>query len=125
MYVHTGSGTNFKPNTQHVYWKSGNYIWNNTGDTATLRSSSGRVYDACSWGTGSGVTYCGFKARKGLPANPGLPGVPVETRPPTARPPGHPTPSFPTTSPTPSASASSPPTALLPDISDEADAGGR
>jgi hypothetical protein len=81
VYVHTGSGTNFKPDPQHLYWGSGHYIWNNTGDTATLKSTFGRVYDTCSWGNGNGMTNCGFKARAGLPANPGHPTVPVQPTP--------------------------------------------
>ena len=31
--IHTGSGTN---GAHNLYWGSANYIWNNTGDTATL-----------------------------------------------------------------------------------------
>jgi hypothetical protein len=96
LYVHTGSGTDFKPDSQHLYWKSGNYIWNNTGDTATLRSASGRVYDTCSWRNGHRVTNCGFKAQAGLPANPGRPAVPVQQESPAA----------PSSTPSPSASTS-------------------
>jgi non-ribosomal peptide synthetase component F len=64
VYVHTGKGTNGKnpsgkPDAPHLYWNSGNYIWNNDKDTATLRSASGRVYDTCSWKKpGSGATSC-------------------------------------------------------------------
>jgi hypothetical protein len=87
VYVHT----NFKPDTQHLYWKSSAYIWNNTGDTATLRSGSGRTYDTCSWGNGSGVTYCGFKARAGLPTKPGLPTVPTHPTQPATTQPAQPT----------------------------------
>jgi hypothetical protein len=64
VYVHTGRGTNGRPDSAHLYWGSRNYIWNNDKDTATLRSASGRVYDSCSWSRpGSGVTSCGFRAR--------------------------------------------------------------
>lgn len=35
-------------NAKNVYWGSGNYIWNNTGDTATLRNASGKTVDTCS-----------------------------------------------------------------------------
>jgi hypothetical protein len=38
--VHTGSGSN---NTGNLYWRASSYIWNNTGDTATLRTASGTV----------------------------------------------------------------------------------
>ncbi len=54
MYVHTGDGTRGKqPNgtadSSRFYWNSGNYVWNNDKDTATLRSGSGRAYDPCQW----------------------------------------------------------------------------
>ncbi len=48
--VHTGKGTQGSPGG-HFYWGSGNYIWNNTGDTATLRSPSGATMDTCTWKT--------------------------------------------------------------------------
>jgi Lamin Tail Domain len=48
VYVHTGKGTNNKTN---VYWGSGNYIWNNTGDKATLKNKSKSTIDTCSWRT--------------------------------------------------------------------------
>jgi hypothetical protein len=31
------------------YWGSGNYIWNNDGDTAYLRKPNGTTVDTCSW----------------------------------------------------------------------------
>ena len=58
VYVHTGKGTNGKPDSQHVYQNSGNYIWNNSGDTATLRNSSGKTIDSCKWPSGTEPTYC-------------------------------------------------------------------
>ena len=58
VYVHTGHGTNGRPDYQHVYWGSGNYIWNNTGDTAYLRNGSGTSIDSCSWGSTSSYVYC-------------------------------------------------------------------
>lgn len=57
-YVHTGHGTDGKPDSQHRYQQSGNYIWNNTGDTATLRNASGTKIDSCSWKNTGSVTYC-------------------------------------------------------------------
>jgi hypothetical protein len=71
VYVHTGHGTNGrnpagKPDSARLYWNSGNYIWNNDGDTATIRSGSGRVYDTCSWKTGGTTTSCNFKAPAAL-----------------------------------------------------------
>ena len=54
--LHTGKGTNTSTNR---YWGSGNYIWNNTGDTATLKNSGGTRIDVCSWtSAGSGYKYC-------------------------------------------------------------------
>jgi hypothetical protein len=64
VYVHTGNGTRGKqPNgttdSTRFYWNSGNYVWNNDKDTATLRSGSGRAYDSCKWTKpGSGSTSC-------------------------------------------------------------------
>jgi hypothetical protein len=58
VYVHTGHGTNGVPDYQHRYWGSGNYIWNNTGDTAYLRNASGSAIDSCAWGSTSSYTYC-------------------------------------------------------------------
>ncbi len=51
--VHTGSGSN---TASHRYWGSGWYIWNNTGDTATLKSARGTVLDTCKW-TSGGAGY--------------------------------------------------------------------
>jgi hypothetical protein len=58
VYVHTGKGIN---STTHRYWgKTGRtgYVWDNTGDTAILRTPAGRTIDACKWRGGSGVTAC-------------------------------------------------------------------
>ncbi len=51
--LHTGKGTNTKTS---LYWNSGNYVWNNTGDTATLRTSAGKVHDTCTWKQKTGRT---------------------------------------------------------------------
>jgi hypothetical protein len=48
--VHTGKGANTLGN---LYWRSSSYIWNNDGDTATLKKKSGVVADKCSY-TGAG-----------------------------------------------------------------------
>ncbi|MFL5679301.1 MAG: lamin tail domain-containing protein [Chloroflexota bacterium] len=54
--VHTGSGTN---TTTDRYWRSGNYIWNNTGDTAYVRNSAGTLMDSCVYtGATAGYKYC-------------------------------------------------------------------
>jgi hypothetical protein len=52
--VHTGTGKN-RP--LHLYWGQGTYIWNNTGDNATLKNASGKVVDTCGYdGDGSAVS---------------------------------------------------------------------
>jgi hypothetical protein len=53
--IHTGRGT--KTGT-HLYWGSRAYIWNNTGDTAYLRTTSGSTADTCSWGRTGSSKYC-------------------------------------------------------------------
>ena len=58
VYVHTGKGTDGRPDAQHRYQNSGNYIWNNTGDTAYLRNAAGKTIDTCSWTSGTAPTYC-------------------------------------------------------------------
>lgn len=55
LNVRTGKGTN---NWNTRYWGSGNYIWNNTGDKATLRNSNGTWIDSCSWGSSGSWKYC-------------------------------------------------------------------
>ncbi|MCD9194231.1 lamin tail domain-containing protein [Streptomyces albireticuli] len=44
--VHTGSG---RDTATDVYWGSGNYVWNNDRDTATLRDARGRTVATKSW----------------------------------------------------------------------------
>jgi len=46
--VHTGSG---RDTSSHVYWGSGNYVWNNTSDRAELRRPTGTLKDTCTWST--------------------------------------------------------------------------
>jgi hypothetical protein len=53
--IHTGSGFN---TSTDLYWHAGAYIWDNTGDRATLRNANGTVIDRCSWGNGPGSTAC-------------------------------------------------------------------
>lgn len=53
--VYTGKGTN---SPSRRYWGQKNYIWNNTGDRATLRKKNGTIVDRCSWGDGSGKINC-------------------------------------------------------------------
>ena len=56
VYVHTGKGTN----SPHVrYWGLGYYIWNNTGDRATLRTGTGSFAASCSYTAANDpVKYC-------------------------------------------------------------------
>ena len=54
IWLHTGKGTTKTPN---AYWGSGNYVWNNTGDTAYLRKPSGAAHDSCSWTTKKNRTW--------------------------------------------------------------------
>jgi hypothetical protein len=54
IWLRTGKGTN---SGRNVYWGSGNYIWNNTGDKATLRNASGKNLDTCSWASKKGRTW--------------------------------------------------------------------
>jgi hypothetical protein len=42
-----------------LYWNSGAAIWNNTGDTATLRNQGGQVIDTCSYSGGGVSANCG------------------------------------------------------------------
>jgi hypothetical protein len=58
LYLHTGKGTNGRPDSAHRYWGRTGYIWNNGGDTAILRTSSNRTIDSCKWAAGTGTTYC-------------------------------------------------------------------
>ena len=46
LRVHSGFGLN---NPTNRYQRSSNYIWNNTGDTATLRAGSGALIGRCSY----------------------------------------------------------------------------
>ncbi len=55
MYVRTGRGT---ANYANRYWGQGNYIWNNTGDTAYLRTPAGLQVDTCSWGSTGNWKNC-------------------------------------------------------------------
>jgi hypothetical protein len=54
--VHTGKGTN----TAAVrHWGLTWHVWNNGGDTAYLRTSSGTLADKCAWTTaGAGYKNC-------------------------------------------------------------------
>ena len=55
VVLHTGKGTN---SGAHRYWQRGSYVWNNDGDKAWLKNSSGTVMHTCSWGTTSSYKMC-------------------------------------------------------------------
>ena len=51
--VHTGKGTNTATDR---YWGKTAYVWNNGGDTATMKNASGVTIDTCNW-TSVGLGY--------------------------------------------------------------------
>jgi len=54
--IHTGRGANTRTD---LYWRQGNYVWNNDGDKAILKNAAGVRIDTCKWGSsGSGATNC-------------------------------------------------------------------
>jgi hypothetical protein len=56
--IHTGHG---RPTQANRYWNHSWYIWNNTGDTATLRNSAGAFRARCRYsdpGEDSNFTSC-------------------------------------------------------------------
>lgn len=56
VIVRTGKGTN---TTATRYWGQTYHVWNNSGDTATLRTDAGRLIDSCKWTkAGRGYTTC-------------------------------------------------------------------
>ena len=55
VYIHTGKGTNTSSNR---YWGLSWYIWNNTGDSASVRHASGTLIDTCIYSGSGSYTYC-------------------------------------------------------------------
>ena len=54
--IHTWHGTRTQADR---YWNQSWYIWNNTGDTATLRDGGGGAVDSCHYtGTSAGHVFC-------------------------------------------------------------------
>jgi hypothetical protein len=53
--VRTGKGANTSANR---YWGRSWYVWNNTGDTAYLRTPGGSLADSCRWGAKGDYKYC-------------------------------------------------------------------
>ena len=58
VYVHSGKGTNGRPDSAHRYWNRTGYVWNNSGDTAYLRSPAGKSIDSCRWTRNNNQTSC-------------------------------------------------------------------
>ena len=52
IMVRTGKGAN---TASTLYWKQGNYVWNNTGDTLRLYSGKGALLEKCTY-RGGGVS---------------------------------------------------------------------
>jgi hypothetical protein len=57
VVVRTGKGTAGQP-VDTRYWGSTKYIWNNAGDTATLRDSASKTIDTCTWASDKDYTNC-------------------------------------------------------------------
>jgi len=55
MYLRTGKGA---INWANRYWGKTWYVWNNTGDTAYLRTPAGLLVDTCSWGSTGNWKNC-------------------------------------------------------------------
>ncbi|WP_076259234.1 lamin tail domain-containing protein [Intrasporangium flavum] len=54
--IRTGKGAATATNR---YYNRSWYVWNNTGDTAYLRTASGSLADSCAWTSkGAGYRYC-------------------------------------------------------------------
>jgi Lamin Tail Domain len=53
--IHTGNGAD---TGTELYMDRDWYVWNNTGDTATLKNRALDVIDRCSWGDGDGSKAC-------------------------------------------------------------------
>ena len=56
LKFHTGSGQDSFPH--HRYWGLDNYVWNNDGDTATIKKPNGRIADRCPYSGGGGAVSC-------------------------------------------------------------------
>ena len=55
VVIRTGKGTN---SSTTLYWKQGNYVWNNTGDTLRLLTPQGRQLEKCIYRGGGSVAPC-------------------------------------------------------------------
>jgi hypothetical protein len=55
VYLRTGKGKNTSTTR---YWGRKSHVWNNTGDTAYVRTGAYKLIDYCKWGKGRGYTSC-------------------------------------------------------------------
>ncbi|WP_433166137.1 lamin tail domain-containing protein [Kribbella sp. CA-247076] len=46
VIVRTGKNRN---RALTLYWNQGNYVWNNTGDTARFQTPAGKTFDTCTY----------------------------------------------------------------------------
>ena len=53
--IHTGKGTNTQTDR---YWGRSWYVWNNTGDQATVKNNNGNVIDRCAYSGGGSYKIC-------------------------------------------------------------------
>ncbi|GAB3875360.1 lamin tail domain-containing protein [Terrabacter terrigena] len=53
--VRTGRGT---ATTANRYYNYSWYVWNNSGDTAYLKTAAGTTVDTCSWTSSGSAKYC-------------------------------------------------------------------
>lgn len=47
LRIHSGKGTN---TASKLFWKQGNFVWNNTGDTLRIYNNKGKLLEKCSYG---------------------------------------------------------------------------
>ncbi len=50
--IHTGTGSDDR---NDLYWGSAEYLWNNDGDKAVLKTRAGHTVDACAYSGGGPV----------------------------------------------------------------------
>jgi lamin tail-like protein len=55
VVVHPGDGWGAR---HDLYWGMEYPVWNDTGDTVTLRHRDGRLVDRCHWNAGDGMAKC-------------------------------------------------------------------
>lgn len=60
--LHSGAGT---ANATNLYWRYGNFVWNNDGDTATLKHPSGATVHTCKYPNSAGGVKIGGTSTTG------------------------------------------------------------